>query len=352
MKIALDSCKVRIPMDSVQVLNDSLLSHWIPMEMNTETGEIRETGSDFKTKAYYHNEGGISTRMSIERQITADKSVQEFLTIGINAKMLKGKYFEGITPYNLHRVHDYLMGLNLAKFSLEALKEAQVTDADYKKDFHCSDMDALTLKLLILTIPKKKKGEGYQRYSDKDNKGIDWSSRKNTAITSAPYVKVYSKEKDLNHNSTEFKEKNLQGQDVTDLARVEFTIKNRKHFRIYGVDNTALSHIIDLPQETLEQMMKTSIRKHINRPVRPRTDEGGIPPREQEMINLVAFLIDNRVGINEAKANLFSNLKPKTRQRREEFFEEVWQKHFSKFPGREEVNQVEGWLNEIGVQFL
>lgn len=352
MSISLDSCKIRIPMHQVEVLNDSLLSHWIPMEMNTETGELRETGSDFRTKAYYHSDKGISTRVAIERQVTADKSVKDYLTIGINAKMLQGRYFEGITRQNLHMVHEYLMGLKLASFSLEALREAQVTDADYKKDFRCGDMDALTLRLEVLTIPKRKKGEGCKRYREMHNKGIEWSDRKSTAIATAPFLKVYSKELDLKHNSTEFHENYTQGQDIAEVARVEFTIKNRKHFRKYEVEDTTLYHVIDLPQEKLEDMLQTSIRKHIEQPVRPRTDDQGINPREQEMVNLISLLIANRVGINEAKSILFRDLKRDTQIRRRRLFDEVWQKHFSNFERAEQVNQVEGWLEQVGVRFL
>ena len=349
----MDSCKVRLPLEQVKVLNDSLLSHWIPMEMNEATGEIREaTGAEFKKKAYHHKEAGISTRFAIEKQITADKSVKEFLTIGINAKMLQRDYFEGITQENLSKVHRYLMSLKIAEFSLATFRAGECTDVDYKKDFKCEDVDALTLKLELLTIPKKKKGEGCKRYAQQDNKGIEWSSRKSTAITSAPFVKVYSKELDLKHNSTEFADKHLSDQGANDLTRVEFTIKNKKHFRSYNIDSTALSVVTTIPQSILEQMLQVSMSKHIERATRAREEEEGVTPKEQEMINLIHLLQVNRVGLNEAKRGLFGNLKRKTRERREKMFEEIWIKHFSKLSRAEQVTQVETWLNEVGVQFL
>ena len=349
----MDSCKVRIPIDRVHVLNDSLLSHWIPAEVNKETGEIRETGFDFKSKAYYHNQTGISTRMAIEKQMTAEKRTKEFLTIGINSKMLRSqeRYFQGITTGNIPPVHEYLLSLKLAAFSLDDFKAAQVTDVDYKKDFYCDDIDALTLKLELLTIPKKKKGQGCKRYRESSNKGIEWSDRKSTAITTAPFLKVYSKDLDLKYNSSEFS-RIFINTDISNIARVEVTIKNRKHFKLYGVTDTRLINTTNLPQETMESMIQRSIRKHIERPVRPRTESGEIPPREQEMINIIALLQAGRIGLNEARLNLFAHLHPKTMKRRQEFFDEVWQKHFSKLPSTTELNHVEKWLNEVGVQFL
>jgi len=351
--ISMDSCKVRIPLEQVKVLNDSLLSHWIPMEVNEETGEMREAiGADFKNKAYYHNRDGISTRFAIEKQVTADQSIKEFLTIGINAKMLKQEYFKGITSNNLDKVHSYLMSLKIASFSFSAFKSAECTDVDYKKDFLCENIDELTLKLQILTIPTKKKGEGHERYARHDNKGIEWSSRKGTAITRAPFMKVYSKELDLKHNSTEFHSNHLQGQSIEYLTRVEFTIKNKKHFRIYEVNNTSLQALTNISQSTLNKMLQNSITKHIERAIRPRKEEEGVTPKEQEIINLIHLLQANRVGLNEAKRGLFYNLKRKTRARREKFFEDVWMKYFSKLPQSQQVNQVENWLSEVGVQFL
>jgi hypothetical protein len=266
--------------------------------------------------------------------------------------MLQRDYFEGITEENIEKVHSYLMSLKIAEFSLATFRTGECTDVDYKKDFKCEDIDALTLKLELLTIPKKKKGEGVVRKARKDNKGVWWSDRRNTSITSAPYVKVYSKEVDLKYKSTTFADSYLIGQEVDDLARVEFTIKNKKHFRNYNVNSTALLVVTAIPQSILEEMLQISMSKHIERATRAREEEEGVTPKEQEMINLIHLLQVNRVGLNEAKRGLFGNLKRKTRERREKTFEEIWIKHFSKFSRSEQVTQVENWLNEVGVQFL
>ena len=351
--ISLDSAKIRIPMERVKILNDSLLSHWIPMEMNESTGEIRETNStEFKGKAYYHKGKGISTRVAIEKQVTKDKTSKDFLTIGINAKMLKGKYLEGITPLNVLEVYRYLQDLDLFTFSENDFLRGECTDVDYKKDFQCEDVSELVLKLRILTIPSPRKDKGYKTYDKPDNKGIEWSHRKTTAFQSTPFVKVYDKHLDLKYHSKDFREAHISDQETQGKTRAEYTIKNRKHFRAYEIENTTLSNLIDLPQPKLEEMLSMSIKKHIERPTRTRDKSEGLNPNEQELVNLIHFLQLNRVGLNEAKRNLYLHLHPKTKKRREVEFDRIWNEHFSKLPQTNNVNDLEKWLNNVGVQFL
>lgn len=350
--IVMDSCKLRIPLEACTILNDSLHSYWIPMEMNKETGELRDINSDYKAKAYRHNFGGISTRVAIERQVTGEGILSDYVTVGINAKQLQERYFEGITPENIVHVHRYIMDLKLFECSLQDFQSGQVTDCDYRKDFTCDDMDSLIDKLQGLTIPKAKKGHGYKRHSKETNKGIEWSDRRTTSISQNPFVKVYSKELDMKHNSTEFSAKYLGSVDCTNRARVEFTIKNRKHFRRYGVTNTSLLEATEISQDLLQTMLTESINKHIQKPVRAPKEPEGISTSEQETINLISLLIQYKVGLNEARSALFGNLPRNTRNRRGENFDEVWKKHFSKLPQVKHLDRVENWLSEVGVQFL
>jgi hypothetical protein len=188
--VTVDSLKLRISFEDTKVLNDSILSHWI--QVNELTGEVR-SDKEFRDNAYYIKENGISTRYAIERQITADKSIKPFVVIAINSKMLGSRYFEGITPSNINLVYDYLISQKIVEFSYNTFLSAQCTDTDYKKDFVCTDIDSLIIKLESITKVSNKKGEGCQKFTNYDNKGIQWSDRRTTSINRAPYIKVYSK---------------------------------------------------------------------------------------------------------------------------------------------------------------
>jgi len=351
--IAVDSCKIRIPLHQVNVINESLHGHWIPMEANTNTGELREVDDNFRTRAYKHSKHGISTRFAIEKQVTKGNGVGEFLVIGIHAKMIGARYLEGLHKDTIRECYNYLIELGIASFSYEAFKSSECTDVDYKKDFKCEDISELTLKLEYMTIPKKAKGEGVLRYNKDTNKGVEWSHRKSTAITKAPFAKVYSKELDLKYNSTEFADQYLQGKEseFRNLTRVEVTIKNRKHFKLYKVEDTTLSSITDLPQQIMQQMISNSINKHILKATR-EIELSDIPTKDQELVNLIKLLQVNRIGINQATEMLYSSLHPKTRKRRVEKFNEVWQSHFSQLPQTKQLNNLENWLETVGVQFL
>ena len=51
-----------------------------------------------------------------------------------------------------------------------------------------------------------------------------------TKFKTNPFWKLYYKELELKSKSLEFKEKYLKGQDITNLIRFEYTIKNNKQF--------------------------------------------------------------------------------------------------------------------------
>jgi len=59
---SIDSLKIRIPLAQVEVLNESIMHHWV--RLNTGTGEIDTT--EFKNKAYYHKGNGYSTKYLVQ----------------------------------------------------------------------------------------------------------------------------------------------------------------------------------------------------------------------------------------------------------------------------------------------
>jgi hypothetical protein len=346
--ISLDSCKIRIPLEQCQIINKSLYAHWI--EVNEDTGELRDDSQGFRSKAYRHNFEGITTRCAIEVQMTADKTNKEYLTFGINSKMLKERYFEGVTTENKHLVYEYLIGLELASFSLEDFISTECTDVDFKSDFVCDSLDLLINKMKSLSQPTQVADRGYKAFNSSTNMGIQWSNRKTTALNK-PFVKIYSKELDLLHHSTEFYEAHIRGQAIKDKTRVEFTIKNRKHFRTHGIQETTLEAILSIPQALLSKMLQVSVSKHIMKSVR-RKKEGAMSAKEQKVFNAIKLLQMHNIGINEGKFYLYSELHPKTKKRDEDYFDEIWWKHFSKLDKSEQLNDVEKWLEIVGVRFI
>lgn len=349
--ISVDSFRIRVPFELVTVINPSLESHWI--EVNEQTGETRDS---FKSSAYKIKESGISTRYEIQNQVTSEQAVKTFLVIGVNAKMLQGKYLEGITLENVKFIHEFLMAQQVATFSLDSFINSECVDVDFKKDFICDHLDALINKLAMMTISSTKADEGCRTFTTTKfpgKSGIQWSNRKATSFAKAPFLKVYSKEIDLKTQSKDFKEKYMNEARIKDLTRVEYTIKNKKHFRSYGINQTDLKSILSLSQDKLQEMLQSTLNKHTNKPIRRHTtvDDDKINTRDRKMINMLNMAINYKIGVNEYTAILIEGLSTKERSRTKQQIDEVWIKYFSKLDQAKELNQVEDWLKTVGVVF-
>ena len=350
--ISVDSFRIRIPFELVTVINPSLYSHWI--EVNSDTGETRPS---FKSRAYHIKESGISTRYEIKTQVTRDQSNKTFLVIGVNSKQLASiKYLEGITLDNLGLVYEYLIAQQIASFTYDSFINGECTDVDFKKDFICDDLNALINKLAKMTISSTKADEGCRTFTTTNysgKTGIQWSNRKATSFAKAPFLKVYSKEIDLKTQSKEFRDKYMSEARIKDLTRVEYTIKNKKHFRSYGINQTDLNSILSLSQDKLQEMLQSTLNKHTNKPIRSHTtvDDDKINTRDQKMINVLNLVIDYKIGVNEFTTHYVEGLSTKEKSRAKQQIDEVWVKYFSKLDHVKELNKVEDWLKIVGVVF-
>ena len=349
--ISVDSFRIRIPFELVTVINPSLYSHWI--EVNADTGETRDS---FKSTAYLIKESGISTRYEIKTQVTRDQSSKTFLIIGVNAKMLQGKYLEGITLDNVGLVYEYLIAQQIASFTYDSFINGECTDVDFKKDFKCDNLDALINKLAMMTVSSPKVDEGCRTFTTTNlgKTGIEWSHREATNYSKSPFLKVYSKEVDLKSpQRKEFRDKYMSEARIKDLTRVEYTIKNKKHFRSYGINQTDLNSILSLSQDKLQEMLQSTLNKHTNKPIRSHitTDDDKINTRDQKMINVLNLVIDYKIGVNEFTTHYVEGLSAKERSRAKQQIDEVWVKYFSKLDHVKELNKVEDWLKIVGVVF-
>ena len=251
---SVDSLKVRLPLHNVKVLNASLESNWLLV--NEGTGEI--DASDFKKNAYRHSENGISTRFAIEKQVTENQVVEEFLTILLPSKVLKEKYFEGLTLENIHLAHSYLMSLRVVEFSLDTFLQGQCTDVDFKKDRVTTDLPTIIKECQARTKESANKGEGYKSYVKSDNTG----------------------------NSKEFSKCYLNGIDFRDVVRAETTIKNRKHFKHYQVEDAALGSILSLTSEIKDSFIARAVNTHLQDNTRSKAPREGLTPTDAMFVNM------------------------------------------------------------------
>jgi len=260
-----DSLKWRGPTSKCKILNEGLNGNLIIV--NDKTGVVLDR--IFKKNAYPINDNGINIYFAIEEQTTADQSRKSFITILITSKLLKERYFEGITKNNIRLVYDALMSYKIVSFSYDTFLNGEVTDVDFKKDISTSEMDSIIKGSYSLTKENHKMSEVCRTFNKKDNKGIQWSKRDTTEVMKKPFVKIYHKGLDLTRSkSKEFYENYILGTaseiKVDNRVRIEFTIKNKKHFRSHKVLETTLKNILSLSKEKKDQMFTTSLSSHLD----------------------------------------------------------------------------------------
>ena len=99
--ISLDSFKLRIPYELVEVLDESLLGTW--QYVNDKTGEINPYFN--KKNSVTIKDKGKTTRYAIEQQVGKNKQVNTYLTMLINSKLLESNYLKGITTETISEIY-------------------------------------------------------------------------------------------------------------------------------------------------------------------------------------------------------------------------------------------------------
>lgn len=316
-EISVDSLKIRIPLHLCKVVDSCLTDKYYLV--NASTGDYDE--SYFKQNSLCKKSKGISIRFAIETQMTSFRTKENYLTILLPSKALKQRYFEGFTLDNIEVVYNELMQLEVVSFSLkDFLNSSACTDVDFKRDFITKDLNTIIRQIGNNSKLGQRKNEGYRSFNRKDNVGIEYSDRRTTAFKSNPYLKVYHKQLELDCHSTEFTEAYLQGIDYTDIARIETTVKNKKHFNYLGINNTSLHAILSLTKEQKYHILSDSVNKHLE----PRTREIGTPseikPNIMVMYKLIALSMQQGLSYNAIKdiaTNGIDNKSTKSRKRKE-----------------------------------
>lgn len=308
-KISIDSLKIRIPIEKVKILDETIRGNQILI--NELSGEILK---EFKTKSKRIDHVTHSTYFGIEVQMTSTQQTKEFLVILLNAKILKEQYFDGLTVLNIRPVYDELQSYKIAQFSFKDFLNSECTDVDFKRDLYgvtSSMASKFTKELEQFTKPSPKRKYGCNRINEQHNKGIEWSKRE-TATPSNPFLKFYHKGLEMVNNSKNFYNAYLRQHDVSQVLRQETSVKNKKHFRSLGIENTTLLNLLCLSDTTLEHIFSRSIYYHLEKRTRTMSEQKELKTMEQFMLNSLQMIMDKDVSYKIARHNLTSNIAART----------------------------------------
>ena len=345
---AVDSLKIRIPLNRVKVLDSSIGDTVARVSMTT--GNILEEAPTTKAS---RDENGIKTVFSIEQRATQHRTVQ-YLVILINAKQLGARYFEGITLSNVVELHSYLMGLEVVVFSLKELLKGECTDIDFRKDFTAGEeeMKEALNHMHQQATPSTDYDKGSKLFWKKDNKGLQFNKRTTTKIKTAPFLKVYSKSLDLLHKSNVFA---LAHFDTIpqNLWRLEFTIKNKKHLDSFGIGNK-LEDVLSIPADSIEAMCTKSLKAVLtpNKKLGPQVeDKTTIPPRDVFEVNGLIMLLDTGMQWHNVKEGILGRSTGSSRSRKLQRLEYLHGSYIRPIERFNSAHAVDDLLKLIGYAF-
>ena len=285
--IVIDSCKLRIPLHKVKLLDPQLLGQVKTLEVVNDTGEL--IGESFKDRAFLYTHNGIRFRALVERIRTFNFD-NEYLCLLVNSKMLGTSYFQGISFDTLPLLADFINKLGIVEISILDLLQAELTDVDFKEDYSISKEDITPVLMLWekLFITSRKEGVFVKLRDNDKTHMLQCNKRETSSYQGRPFFKVYSKGLEMAHNSAEFASEYLPLKSYQDLYRVEYTIKNKKHFKHFGIQDTSLDSILSISQSELKSIQKSIISQNItlDRELEPKSRKGLIP-QEVTYLNLI-----------------------------------------------------------------
>lgn len=305
---SIDSMKLRLELSSLKAFDQSLKDYLYIV--NESTGDIEK---EYKRQSKKYLCNGFSVYASIQENFLVSKDTySDCLILLINSKQLGSKYFDGITLKTIPLIHDLLRELKILDCSLETFLKGKPTDIDFKKDFELifDEYQEMIKALKKMTKQSSNRDKGYTHHKGQSNNGISWSVRKSNKYLSSPYTKIYHKGLEMHLNgskggSNEFREIYLPYLDITNVFRLETTVKNKKHLESLklGLKSFSLEELLNLSKASLDKIMSTAFNSHLlpRNPSLTFKSKKKMSPSDQQLFSsLLAFIHDHEYSLNRA----------------------------------------------------
>lgn len=226
-----DSLSLKIKLSDVEVLDERLTSATC---IYYET--LDEIDCELHPpKPIIFSQYGITVRIALVEIPIFNSELNEkiqtkFISLTISAKLLKHRYFEGITKENINVVFDEFLRMKVFKCSLDTFLNGMVSDIDVAVNRYITA--PLFLDLITYIYDSCGTKQRFGRVINKqENLGLTLNER-SRARPSTPFVKYYYKHFELLTKSVEFYNTFLfptYAKQIVNLSRIEATIKNYEH---------------------------------------------------------------------------------------------------------------------------
>ena len=352
-----DSFKLRLQVSKLLGYDNSLNDHYVTV--NQTSGEVSETFKklskryDLKHYSYYVSYNP-NTRVSLNDYV-------DTITILINSKQLKERYFEGITRKNINIIYKEIIKLGIIDCSFSAFLNGQITDVDFKKDFRLEldEYKEVIKACEIMTKESSSRDKGYRPFKAKDNYGIEWSIRTTSKYLTNPFLKIYSKDLELmtptdKGGANDFYNEYLQGFNISNLKRIETTVKNKKHFESLdlGVKTNSLADLLNLSQESMNKILSVSVNAHLSSRIKARTftDKTNMTPDKRLILNsILGYTTELNWSIPKIESLLLNGIEnASTKSKKKKLINELYNDYISNTDYDFKRSKINSFFDEIG----
>jgi len=328
-RIKVDSLKIIIPFSEVTVLDGKFNQEYIETKFYQATGEVLQSiNRDIKV---FSTQKGIKVKLEVfkikyARIKEKGYSGEEYLVFQPSSKFLKEIYFDGINFHNLPTIYDYLISLNIVRFTYESLLNARFKDVDFCIDF-LIDIEEFKLinKNIEFNVLEKSKHfvKQFNNYS-----GLQFNEREKATPTK-PFCKFYHKSTELINNSTDFYNEYLK-QDYSDLinkgiGRYEITIKDAKFKKRYKIESVTVNELFNIPYDSIQSMFKKILPNYLYKNTKEKKMTG--TPTEIIHFNTINYLIEYGASEQEILNRLLKGIdEKKAKSRSKKMLQELFNK--------------------------
>ena len=254
LKIPFEKCKILSPeLNQLYLTINSNTSEIISKQLNNKINvgtdymklwvQIKSINDRLETIEYHEN----NFLLDKEKSKPIVVAPTQFVIVTIHSKLLKSDYLDRITWNNIESVYNMLMSYKVFYCDYHTFLHSDILDIDFCRNVQIPNWSECKSYIIEHLKPSTELGRGINEFNQKDNIGLQFGTRENSSYTK-PYIKIYHKYIELTTKSKLFAERYLSKQilgglhsqnyviDIpTDLFRVEYTLKDKKHYQKYNL---------------------------------------------------------------------------------------------------------------------
>lgn len=326
-EINVDSLLLRLPVKYIEVLDHSLTDSHKDYTINQNTGLMIEKRYHHK-KSKYQKFTVVRKGYIYEFQIKKCSDGSEALYMLVNAKMLEKNYLKGITSNNVKEIYKRLIECKVANFSYENfLMNSRCTSIEFCKNFRIKNLPEELIKLKY-RLKKTAKNNPLAELNNSIKQQSLRFIKKDLATNSKPHIFIYNKELELISKSYEFASEYLQAEDITNLCRIEFRIKDKKHANHLGIKENSLNALLQLNQQFKKEILHNFTMSYLEGE-QPKI-KNKITPTKQMYLNCMKSLLNENKSFGYVSELLTEDLPRNRKSEKHKELKELYYEHLYK----------------------